>query len=74
MTQYTVFDHENTQAFGPYDSKEEAEADIIEKAIENEWVDVLEVATHEGWLEDGSTDTGEGETLVLVELQGKQAK
>jgi hypothetical protein len=66
---WVVFDHANTQAFGPYASPKEAEEDILRKAIENEWPEILEAATHEGWLTDGSTDMGEGEALVLVLLQ-----
>jgi hypothetical protein len=72
MAKFIVFDHENTQAWGPYDSEAEAEADLVAKAAKDGWGDVLEAATHSGWLSDGSTDRGEGEALVLVELQDKE--
>lgn len=60
---YVVFDPPNEQAFGPYASKEEAEEAMIKMAQDGLWSDVLEGATHTGWLEDGSTD------LVLIALQ-----
>lgn len=65
---YVVYDTMNDQAWGPYDSSEEAEADLTAKANKGTWIDVLEVATHTGWLTDGSH-----RELRLVELQSKEA-
>jgi hypothetical protein len=72
---FAVFDKENEQAFGPYDSEAEAEADILAKATKNGWPEILEAATHSGWLSDGSTATpGRFGSigLELIELQPKE--
>lgn len=55
MAKFVVDDLDNDQAFGPYDSEEEAEQDLLQQAVENGWPEIIESATHSGWLSDGST-------------------
>lgn len=58
---YAVFDHENAQSWGPYDSEEEAAADIILMANQNGWREVIEAGDFP------FENTG----LELIELQPK---
>ena len=72
---FIVLDKENEQAFGPYDSEAEAEADILVKAVANVWPEIIEAATHSGWLSDGSTQSHSrfgSIGLELIELQPKE--
>jgi hypothetical protein len=66
---FVVTDDENTQAiWGPFTSEAQAEKNMLELAVENEWPEVLEVATHTGWLSDDSS------ALRLSELQTPSIK
>jgi hypothetical protein len=51
---FVVTDDENDQVWGPFTSEDQAEKAMLELAIENEWPEVQDAATHTGWLSDDS--------------------